>query len=175
MFSNPQNVLSKMHIDPGMVVADFGCGAGHYSLVASPIVGPSGKVFAFDIQKDLLGRLKNIADSDNIQNIQCVWSDLDEPNSTKLRTQSVDRVLMTNVLFQVEDKKAMIREAKRILKSNGKVLVVDWEDSFGGLGPSKANVLTQEIMVQLFQEEGFKLEKEIDAGEHHYGLIFGLI
>lgn len=172
MFSNPQNVLGQVHVDPGMITADFGCGLGYYTLVLSDLVGPSGKVFGYDIQKDLLGRLKTEITQKGIENIELIWADLDEPNSTKLKENTLDRVIMTNILFQVEDKKALIREAKRVLKKSGKVVVVDWMDSFGGLGPHKADVVKKEIAKRIFEEEGFVLEREINAGEHHYGLVF---
>lgn len=175
MFSNPQSVLSQLHIDAGMTVADFGCGSGHYTLLLSEIVGPSGKIFSFDIQKEILARIKNIAISQGLENINFVWADLDEPNSTLLKQESVDRVFMTNILFQVEDKKALIREAKRILKKNGKVVLVDWSESFGGLGPKQSDVVKKEVAERIFNEEGFGLEKEINAGEHHYGLVFKII
>jgi ubiquinone/menaquinone biosynthesis C-methylase UbiE len=175
MFSNPQKVLDQMHIDPGMTVADFGSGAGHYSLLLAEKVGPSGKIFAFDVQKDLLLRLKNLAVQQNIGNIQTFWTDLDEPNSTNLKQDSVDRVIMTNVLFQTEDKKALLREAKRVLKPNGLVLVVDWSESFGGLGPRSGNVYKEDVAKKTFEEEGFAIEKNIDAGEHHYGFICKLV
>lgn len=175
MFSDPQKVLNQVHIDPGMIVADFGCGGGHYTLLLAEILKGTGQVFAFDIQKDLLSRLKNTSEQQNIENIHFVWSDLDEPNSTSLKEGSVDRIIMSNILFQVEDKKALIREAKRILKKNGKVILVDWSESFGGLGPKQSDVVKKEIAIRIFSEEGFTVEKEIQAGEHHYGLVFKII
>lgn len=174
MFSNPKDVLNQVHIDPGMVVADFGCGSGHYTMLIAETVGAAGTVFAFDIQKDLLGKLKAQATAENHGNIHFVWADLDEPNSTSLKDDSVDRIIMSNILFQAEDKKALIREAKRVLKPKGKIVVVDWSESFGGLGPRPADVVKKDTAISLFSEEGFDLDKEIKAGEHHYGLIFKL-
>jgi ubiquinone/menaquinone biosynthesis C-methylase UbiE len=171
MFSDPKKVLDQFNIDTGMTVADFGSGSGHYSLLLSEKVGMTGKVFAFDIQKDLLARLKKQAEENKIENIQYSWADLDEPNSTSLKDSSVDRIVIANLLFQTEDKKAVIREAKRVLKDNGQVLVVDWSESFSGLGPKEADVLKSEIAERIFTEEGFNITKGVDAGEHHYGFI----
>jgi len=152
-------------------VADFGSGSGHYTLLLAEIVGNSGRVFAFDIQKELLSRIKKSAFELNFENVHCVWADLDEPNSTSLKEDSLDRIFITNILFQVEDRKALIREAKRILKPGGKVLVVDWSESFAGLGPKEADVLKMKVAEQIFTEEGFSVEKGIEAGEHHYGFV----
>jgi ubiquinone/menaquinone biosynthesis C-methylase UbiE len=171
MFSEPQKVLSQIHIDPAMSIADFGCGIGHYSIPLAEIVGPSGNVFSFDIQKELLARLNTEAKQKNLDNIHTHWTDLDEPNSTSLKPQTIDRVFMVNVLFQTEDKKSLIREAKRILKSNGKVVVIDWSDSFGGLGPRPTSILKSETAKELFVEENFIIENDINAGEHHYGFV----
>lgn len=171
MFSNPELVLNQLHVDPGMKVADLGIGSGAYTLLSADRVGNSGVVYAFDIQKELLNKVSNEAVKQGLNNIKVIWSDLDEPNSTQLKEESVDRVIVTNLLFQVEDKKAIAKEAKRILKKNGKVLVVDWTESFGGLGPHKEAVFSRVDAEKLFVEEGFIIDKTIEAGEHHYGFV----
>ena len=63
-------------------------------------------------------------------------------------------------------------EAKRILRSNGRLAVIDWSESFGGLGPQKGDVVKKETAIQLAKTAGFALQKEFEAGAHHYGLIF---
>jgi len=52
------------------------------------------------------------------------------------------------------------------------VLVVDWTDSFGGLGPQPDDILSEDAARAMFEEVGLAFEKNIDAGEHHYGIIF---
>jgi len=174
MFSNPEQNIEKVHIDPGMKVADLGAGSGFYSIAAAKLTGPSGRVYAIDVQKDLLEKIKNQSLSQGISNIELVWADLDEPNGTKLADNLVDRVVVANVLFQVEDKDALVVEAKRILKSGGKLLFIDWSDSYGGVGPQQSEIVRPDVGRVLFEEHGFKFEKDIEVGEHHYGLIFKL-
>jgi ubiquinone/menaquinone biosynthesis C-methylase UbiE len=174
MFSNPEQNIEKVHIDPGMKVADLGSGAGFYSIAAAKLVGPSGRIYAVDIQKDLLEKLKQDSLSEKLSNIELVWADFDEPMGTKLADDLVERVIIANVLFQVEDKDALVTEAKRILKSKGKVLFIDWSDSFGGLGPQVADIIRPDVAQTLFESHGFEFEKEIQVGDHHYGLIFKL-
>lgn len=174
MFSDPQKNIEQFHVDPGMKVADLGSGSGFYSLALAEAVGGSGKVFAVDIQKDLLSKLKNEANSQGYTQLEIVWGDIDEPNGSTLSDQLVDRVIIANTLFQLEKKDETIREAKRILKPKGKLLIVDWTDSFGGLGPHTSDVVSADQAIELAEENGFKLDREIMAGEHHYGLIFKL-
>jgi tRNA A58 N-methylase Trm61 len=66
MFSDPENNIKQFALASGMMVADFGSGSGFYSMAAARAVAPSGKVFAVDIQKDLLQKLKNGAKQNNI-------------------------------------------------------------------------------------------------------------
>lgn len=155
-----------------MRVADFGAGSGFYSKAASARVGYSGKVYAIEVQKDLVKKLESEIKNWGISNIECIWGDIETRGGTKISDQSVDAVIISNVLFQAEDKIGLIDEARRILKKTGKVLLIDWSDSFGGMGPTKHNVITQSDAKELFEKRGFKLEENITTSAHHYGIIF---
>jgi ubiquinone/menaquinone biosynthesis C-methylase UbiE len=172
MFLEPEKNISQFHIDPGMKVADLGAGTGFYAFLMAELVGPLGKIYALDIQKDLLNKLKKDAVEKNINNIEVIWADLDEINGTTLQDSYVDRVAITNSLFQMENKDNTIKEAYRILKPKGKLLLIDWSDSYSGLGPKPGDVLKPDAARVLCEHCGFVFEKEINAGDHHYGFIF---
>lgn len=172
MFSDPHKNLEQFELLPGMTVADLGSGSGFYTISAGKFVGDTGKVYSVDVQKDLLERTKNIATREHLHNIDIVWGDIEKMGGTKLRDFSVDRVILANVLFQSENKSGIVDETKRILKSGGKLLVVDWTGSFGGTGPAPQDVVTIPTIKKLFETAGFIFERNISAGEHHFGLIF---
>lgn len=172
MFSDPIKNVDQCGLEPGMEVADFGSGSGGYTIAIAKAMAGTGKVYAIDINKDLLTKLKNTSVKDGLYNIEVIWGDLEKMNGTKLRDFSVDFVFVCNILFQIEDKSTALKEIKRILKPGGKVVVVDWQDSFGGLGPKAEAVFAKSPAENLFEKEGFHLEKEMEAGSHHYGLIF---
>lgn len=172
MFLEPEKNLSQFHIDPGMSVLDLGSGAGYYTFLLAKIVGPSGKIYALDVQQELLSKLKKDATDKNLSNIEIIWSDLDEVNGTTLRDNSVDRVLIANTLFQMEKKDVFISEAYRVLKPKGKMLLIDWSDSYGGLGPKASDVVKPDAARVLSEQAGFIFQKSIMAGEHHYGMVF---
>lgn len=176
MFSDPISNIQQFHIDPGMSVADLGSGVGFYTMLLSEIVGPSGSVYAVDVQKELLDKLNIEANNKGLKNIKYIWGDLDESGGTKIRDHSVDRVLASNVLFQVEKPESFINEISRILKrKTGKVLLIDWADSFGGMGPTPGSVVKPDVARTMFENAGFIFEKDINAGDHHYGLIFKVL
>lgn len=172
MFSDPENNINQFGLAPGMQVADFGSGSGFYTMAIAKVVSPGGKVFAVDIQKDLLQKLKNGANQNKLHNIDIVWGDLEHLGGTKLRESSLDAVTVCNLLFQIENKDALCLEIKRILRTNGRVLVVDWAGSFSGVGPQEADVVSKLKVTDIFQDHGFTLDREISAGAQHYGLIF---
>lgn len=154
-----------------MHVADLGSGSGHYSLAAARLLG-GGRVFAIDVQKGLLDKLKDEAVKAHLSNIDIVWGDLEKMGGTRLKDGSVDVAIVANLLFQIGHKDHFLAEVKRILKSKGKIVVVDWTDSFGGLGP-QSNMLVPELAAkELFEKAGFTSDGSIMAGSHHYGLIF---
>lgn len=174
MFSQPEKNIEQFHVDPGMSVADLGSGTGYYCLAVSDFVGDTGVVYAIDVQKELITKLKNDAERLHKTNIKTIWSDIEEENGSTLSDSVVDRVLIANTLFQVEHKVGLIKEAKRILKKNGKMLLVDWSDSFDGLGPHTDEVITEANAKKMCEENGFAFDRNIQAGDHHYGMIFKL-
>jgi len=172
MFSDPQKNIEQFTPRLGALVADLGSGSGHYSLALARAVGDKGKVYAIDIQKDLLAKLKNEANQQGLFNIEVVWGDVEKLGGSRIKSDFIDAAVISNLLFQVSEKETLVKEAYRLLKKDGRVLVVDWSDSFGGLGPHREAVITKEKTRELFEQAGFVFDREIQAGEHHYGLIF---
>jgi len=172
MFSDPTQNIGQFDLRDGHVVADFGSGSGHVTQLIAEEVAPNGKVYAVDINQDLLMRLKSDAQEKHIRNIDTVVGDLEHLGGTRLREISIDRVIVSNLLFMLSKKHNCVNEIRRILKPHGKVLLIDWSASFGHLGPHPDHVFYKEMAIKLFTENGFEVEKEIEAGDNHYGIIF---
>jgi len=172
MFSNPEQNILKLGLREGMRVADLGAGSGAYSIAASKYVGNTGHVYAIEVQKELVKKLESEIKDYGASNVECIWGDIENKHGTKMADQSMDVVIISNVLFQVEDKLGLIDEARRILKKGGRLLLVDWVESLGGFGPSKMDVVSEDTAKDLFIKRGFKLQEKITTSEHHYGIIF---
>ena len=172
MFSDPIKNIEQLGLIKGMHIADFGSGSGFYSIAIADEVGVNGRVYAIDVQKDLLQKIKNEAKIKGLSNLEIIWGDVEKVGGTKIKDHSIDIIIIANILFQVPDKNNVCAEAKRILKNGGRALVIDWLDSFGGLGPRKEDIFLLSQAKDIFQKNGFLLNKEFDAGDHHYGLIF---
>lgn len=172
MIDDPKKLVKDFGIREGSIVADLGVGYGHYVYAVSEAVGQNGKVFAIDVQKNMIERLKKEIDEKGIKNIEIIWGDIEVIGGTKLKQGAVDAVIVSNVLFLVDSKAGLVNEIARILKVGGKVVLVDWEESFGGLGPKPEMVVSSDTARRVFETGPFEYKKSINAGEHHYGMVF---
>ena len=166
-FLNPEIILKQLGLKKSMVAADFGSGSGGWVIPLAKKL-EEGKVFAIDILEEPLSALLSKAKTEKLFNIQTIRSDIEQ--TSKMISESCDLVLMTNLLFQIGDKKQIFEEAKRVLKKSGMILVVDWK-SDAILGPKEGRVSSDEIK-KFTEEVGLKFEKEFEAGPYHYGLVF---
>lgn len=170
-FTNPQETLRELGLQPGMEVADLGAGGGHYTMAAARIVGETGHVCAVEIQKDLVAKLKNEADQAGLSHVDVVWSDLEKLHGSTLADNSVEVVIVSNVLFQAQDKSTLLAEAYRILRPSGKLLLIDWSDTHGGLGPQNDHLISREEAAKLAEAAGFKVGGNITTSAHHWGVV----
>ena len=155
-----------------MKVGDFGAGSGHYARAAAAVVGHEGKVYAIDIQEDILKHLKLNTHEHHQSIINTVWGDIEKPGGTHLKDASLDAVILANTLFQIEHREGLLQELKRVLKPGGKLLLVDWAGSYGGMGPAQGSVVTEHDAEDFFISNGFHKVKSLRAGPHHYGIVF---
>ncbi len=171
-FADPKRNIEQFMLEPGMEVADFGAGAGYLAVEAAEAVGKEGKVYVIDIQQELLTKVTHLAKERHLESLVFVHADLEKPEGSTLPNDSVDAVIVSNLLFQVEDKRAVLEEARRILRPGGRVLVVDWRESFGGMGPQPDRVVLETDVRTLADGLELKHLGDIDAGAYHYGVIY---
>lgn len=155
-----------------MKVGDFGAGSGHYARAAAAVVGREGKVYAVDVQEDVLKHLKLNTHEHHQNIINAVWGDIEKSGGTHLRDKSLDAVILANTFFQVENRFGLLSEIQRVLAPGGKFMLVDWAGSYGGLGPVPERVVTEHEAEDFFISGGFHKVKSFRAGPHHYGIVF---
>ncbi len=165
-FLNPSRVLDLLDLKEHFVAADFGSGSGGWVIPLARRL-KEGKVYAIDILEEPLSALKSKIKLEKGLSIETIKSDIEK--TSRLLDASCDLVLMTNLLFEVEDRRKVLEEAKRVLKPGGILLVVDWTKD-ASLGP-EIRVSPEEIK-EIAKEIGFVLKKEFPAGVYHWGLIF---
>lgn len=170
-FLNPGHVVRAARLHEGMRVADFGAGSGFFTRAAARLVGEAGLVWAVDVHQDMLPRNKNLALAEGLRNVEVVHGDVEKPKGSHLPAGNFDAVIVANLLFAAEHRAAIAREAARVLRPGGTVLIVDWKDSFGGLGPHAGHIITAVEAQKIFEAEGFANAQTVPAGSYHWGML----
>jgi SAM-dependent methyltransferase len=166
-------ILSKLvGIKTGHRVADLGAGGGLFTLQAARLVGDQGEVYAVDLIKAILSDIESKARMANLYNIKTVWSNLEILGATKIPEATLDFVLLVNVLFQSKESAKIINEGARLLKSGGKMLIIDWNKNNNGIGPHDDRQIKPAEVTDQAQKINLVLEQEFNAGQYHFGLIF---
>jgi len=168
----PAMVIGALAVQPGDAIADIGAGTGYFSLPLAQATGQLGQVYAVDSQAEMLERLQRKLDTENISNIRAV---LAEADSTDLPDASRNLVFMANVWHEIADRDAVLMEAKRILKSRGRIAVLDWRpDVEPKPGPPLHHRLSASDAAGDLHPAGFVEVKQSNVGKYSW-LVQGIM
>ena len=170
-FLNPAEVVAQSGLMQGEVVADLGCGNGFYVLPAAQMVGPSGSVIAVDVMEAKLAATVSIASQFGYKNVKIVKADLAKP-ILDIPENSVDMVIVGNILHEINQQDGLIRNIYRILKTPGRVLIVEWKKTAAPFGPPLARRVEQQKVEILLMQAGLRKVKELEADNYHYAILF---
>jgi ubiquinone/menaquinone biosynthesis C-methylase UbiE len=170
-FINPLFIIAQLKIPEGSVVADFGCGAGYFSIPLSQAIGKEGKLYALDILDQALEVVKSRAKLLGLSNVVTKRTNLEMKKGSGLEKESVDWVVLKDVLFQNKSKEKIIQETSRVLKPSGKALIGEWNDRELAIGPEKEMRVSSEELIELLKRNNLKVEKVVDAGHFHYAMV----
>jgi arsenite methyltransferase len=152
-------VLAKLSLKPGMVVADIGAGSGLFSRPLAKAVAPAGKVYAVDIQQDLLDFINKRDKEENIRNIQTVLGEFDDP---KLPARDVDLAFINDVLHHIQHRAAYLKALGTYVKANGRIAIIEMNKDDPNTPHRKQPELLvgREEILQWMSDAGFKLVEE---------------
>jgi precorrin-6B methylase 2 len=120
---NPEGALDALGIRSGMVVADVGAGTGYMSLRLAKRVGPAGKVYANDLQAEMLRRLRENAAKAGLTNIETVQGEAADP---KLPPGRMDLVLLVDVYHEFSEPRKMIDKIRESMKPDGRLVLLEY-------------------------------------------------
>ena len=170
-FIDPEAIIGLLNLPQGIVVADFGCGTGYFSLPIARQIGGKGIVYALDILTDKLEAVESQAKTQGVTNILTKRVNLENKNGSKLEPESVDWVIVKDMLFQNKEKNQILEEARLVLKPGGKILLVEWKKGDTAIGPDTGLRISAEELKDMARKNELAIDHEIDAGNFHYGVI----
>lgn len=180
-FLNPDEILSELNLKGDETFLDAGCGEGYISKKAVDKYLPKGKVYAVDSYSGSINDLKAFADENEIDNLIAIEADLTK-GILGVDEESVDVVLMLNVFHgftQSSQREGVINELKRIIKSDGKIAIMDFKPIEMEFGPPMDIRLSHVELERMFNDYGLKrtylnveIGKDIGETKSHYLIIF---
>ncbi len=164
---DPKLILKTAGIRDGMTVLEVGCGTGFYTFAAAKLVGGKGRIYAADISEDMLEILNERIKKRKIKNILPLLS---KEASVPLNDGTADMIIIVNMFHEAYDKDAFIKELKRLMKRNARLLIIDHRKEPTPSGPPVSERVSYEDASALLGSR-FDIVVRGPAGEYQYGLI----
>ena len=167
-WNNPVEIVAAVEIAPGARVAEIGCGNGWFTFELERAVRPRGMIYALDMQTAMLQILET-----HRQNYERILVLPCEENAFDLDDGEVDVVFHANVLHECSEPIVHLREANRVLKNGGQLIVIEWKPGVGEdePGPRADYRLAPETTREFAEQAGFEMSDTRDVGPYHYAVL----
>jgi ubiquinone/menaquinone biosynthesis C-methylase UbiE len=170
-FVDPSQALSTLPIQKGQLVVDFGCGSGYFSFEFAQRVGTEGHVIALDILPSALEAVASRAKSLGLNNLETRRVNLEKEKGSRLLAESVDWVIIKDMLFQNNDKAVILSEAALVLRPGGHCFIMEWKPERQSVGPEVGLRVSPADLRKLIESVGLSVIDEIPVGAFHYAFL----
>ena len=159
-------IINALEIKPGQTIIDAGCGNGYMTKIFSQTVSTTGRVHAIDRDKYFIEKLSDETKGTNVESIEGDMTKLDQ-----LTEHSADLIYVSTVIHALPKQKLIpfLKEAKRVLKPNALLAIVEIEKKETPFGPAMENRYSPE---ELMQKVPMVPVKTVMVGEHFYMQVF---
>ena len=167
-WQKPEEVVRALELKPGDRVADLGAGSGYFTFRLARAVGPAGKVYAVDIDPDMIAVLGERAKSENAANVEIVSAKPDDPG---LAPGSVDLIFTSDAYHHIDDRVAYFASVAKVLRPGGRIAIIDFNGSGWAIRMS-GHYTPEETVRKEMARAGYRLVKQADFLEKQYLLVF---
>ena len=168
----PMQVLEALELKPGMAVVDLGAGSGYFTRRFAETVTEQGKVYAIDIEPDMLAYTKeSLAQMQAPHTVEFILADADNP---KLPAESVDLIFVCNVYHHLENRPTYFAHAASALKPGGRIAIIDFyhDHRSGDVGFPRRHLVSRDTVIDEMGKAGYTLLREHDILSRQYFLEF---
>lgn len=163
-------VIGRLNIRPGQVVADLGAGTGVFSVPFSRAVGTSGKVYAVEIEQGLVDHIAARAKEQGAANVQTILGAFTDP---RLPASDVDLAFIHDVLHHIENRAEYVKNLGKYLKPGARIAVIDFHPERGGHRNQPELQVTKEQSATLFAAAGYTPIEEIALFDDKWFVVYG--
>lgn len=156
---NASRMLDELGLEPGMVVCDLGCGNGYHTLRIAERVGPEGKVFAVDVQPQMLSMLRRRAEKAGLDNIERIVGTVADP---RLPPSSCDLILLVDVYHELSYPELILAAVRAALRPGGRVALVEFRAEDPDVPIKPLHKMSKEQIRLEWESHGFRVVGEFD-------------
>jgi SAM-dependent methyltransferase len=168
LWQKPEQIMDALKIAEGSVVAEIGAAGGWFTIHLARRVGPNGRVYAEDIQPQMVDAISRRVQRENLQNVVTV---LGRPADPRL-PPGIDAALIVETFHEMEDPVALLKNLTQALKPQGLVGIVDYNAGAGGPGPGPDERVDPESEIRAAAVAGLRLVKKEEVPPFQFMLIF---
>ncbi len=165
----PDKAIAALEIAKGSTVADIGAGVGYMTWRLAKVVGPAGKVYANDIQPEMIRMLKKNMQERDLTNVEPVLGKVDDP---KLPKGSIDLALLVDVYHEFSEPQKMLDRIRESLKPDGRLVLLEYRKEDPKVPIRGEHKMTVEEVKAEIEPEGYKLDKVLEILPRQHILIF---
>ena len=165
----PDKALAALQITNGSVVADIGAGVGYFTWRMADLVGPTGKVYANDIQPEMIQMLKKNIKDRGLTNVEPVLGKFDDPGLPKA---AVDLALLVDVYHEFSEPQKMLDRIRESLKPGGRLVLLEYRKEDPRIPIRPEHKMSVEEAKTELAAEGFQLDKQIEDLPRQHILVF---
>lgn len=152
-------LLENLDIEPGITICDMGCGNGFYTIPMAEQTGKTGRVYAVDIQKEMLDMLQHSAEEAELSNIKTLLGTAIDP---KLPNASIDLMIVVDVYHEMSHPEQMLAAIRKSLKPDGRLVLVEFREEDPKVPIKKLHKMSKKQVLKELTANGFKLKSEFD-------------
>ena len=167
-WQHPQKVIEALALRPGDHVADLGSGSGYFTYRLAEAVGPQGKVYAVDVDREMNDLVAKAIKGKNIGNIEVILARLDDP---LLPPTGVDLVFTVNTYHHFENRVDYFHKLRKYLRPGGRIAVIDFDRRAWFEGMWK-HYTPAEFIKREMEQAGYGLKRELTFLDRQSFLIF---
>lgn len=156
----PSKALDALELKPGMIVADIGAGSGYYASRMARRVGPTGRVYATDIQQGMIDLLERRIRSEGLSNVTTVLGGMDDPG---LPPHSIDLAIMVDVYHELQQPQIFLQRLKETFKPGGRLVLLEFRKEDPKVPILEVHKMSVAEVKQEMEAEGFVLDRVIDV------------
>ncbi len=170
-YQRPEQIMDTLLIGDGSTVADLGAGGGWFTVRLSRRVGPNGRVYAEDIQPQMIEAIERRVQREGLRNVKTV---LGTPTDPKIPDASLDAVLIVDAYHEIEQPITLLRNVAKSLKRTGMIGIVNYKKDGGGPGPAMEERVDAEQVIGDARAAGLGLRKRENFLRYQYLLTFAV-